>query len=154
MIVSPDLLTGTSETYNELCKRNVEKKYRRGYSQFLAELIKHCVIDTDVFMKTIMTIITQVENNLKTKEATKLTEEYADCLMKIMKAIQEDVDEYDSDSDDEDSKKDMIENIRQTLKGEPMAHIKPLTVRNPEWLGLSNKARFTFLDIYEGIQKF
>jgi len=136
-----------AENYNEVCKQNIEKKYRRGYSQFLAELIKHSVINTDIFMKTIMIIITQVENNLKTKEATKVTEEYADCLMKIMKAIQEDVDE-------EDLKKDMIKNIRQTLKGEPMAHIKPFTVRNPEWLGLSNKARFTFLDIYEGIQKF
>jgi signal recognition particle GTPase len=136
-----------AENYNEVCKQNIEKKYRRGYSQFLAELIKHSVINTDIFMKTIMIIITQVENNLKTKEATKVTEEYADCLMKIMKAIQEDVDE-------EDLKKDMITNIRQTLKGEPMAHIKPFTVRNPEWLGLSNKARFTFLDIYEGIQKF
>jgi hypothetical protein len=154
MAIFEEVPEAKAENYNEVCKQNIEKKYRRGYSQFLAELIKHCVIDTDVFMKTIMTIITQVENNLKTKEATKLTEEYADCLMKIMKAIQEDVDEYDSDSDDEDSKKDMIENIRQTLKGEPMAHIKPLTVRNPEWLGLSNKARFTFLDIYEGIQKF
>ncbi len=154
MAIFEEVPEAKAENYNEVCKQNVEKKYRRGYSQFLAELIKHCVIDTDVFMKTIMTIITQVENNLKTKEATKLTEEYADCLMKIMKAIQEDVDEDDSDSDEEDSKKDMIERIRQTLKGEPMAHIKPLTVRNPEWLGLSNKARFTFLDIYEGIQKF
>lgn len=155
MAIFEEVPEAKAENYNEVCKQNVEKKYRRGYSQFLAELIKHCVIDTDVFMKTITTIISQVENNLKTKESSKLIEEYADCLMKIMKAIQEDVVEDDSDdSDDEDSKQDMIVSIRQSMKGEPMTRIKPLTVRNSEWLGLSNKARFTFLDIIEGIQKF
>jgi hypothetical protein len=156
MAIFEEVPEAKAENYNEVCKQNVEKKYRRGYSQFLAELIKHNVIDTEVFMKTITTIITQIENNLKIKEATKLTEEYADCLMKIMKAIQEDVedDSEDDDSDEEETKQNMIENIRQTLKGEPMNRIKPLTVRNTEWLGLSNKARFTFLDIYEGIQKF
>jgi hypothetical protein len=35
-----------------------------------------------------------------------------------------------------------------------MTLIRPLTLRNTDWPGLSNKARFTFLDIVEGIQKF
>jgi hypothetical protein len=146
-------VSGTkAENYNDVCKQNVEKKYRRGYSQFLAELIKHSVIDTDIFMMTITTIITQVQYNLKTKEATKLNEEYADCLVKIMKAIQEDnTDEHTSDNE---VKENMIEKIRQSLKGKQMECIKELTVRHPENIGLSNKARFTFLDIYEGIQKF
>lgn len=144
-----------AENYNDVCKQNVEKKYRRGYSQFLAELIKHNVIDNDVFMKTVMTIINQVETNIKTKEALKLNEEYADCLMKIMKAIREDVVEDESvDSDNEETKQELIEKIRLSLKGVPMSRIQPLTLRNPENIGLSTKARFTFLDIYEGIQKF
>ena len=92
---------------------------------------------------------------LKSKEASKLNEEYADCLMKIMKAIQDDIDDDDSeDSDEEETKQKMIENIRMSLKGEPMTHIKVLSVRNPDSIGISNKARFTFLDIYEGINKF
>jgi hypothetical protein len=155
MAIFEEVPESNADSYNEVCKQNVEKKYRRGYSQFLAELIKHCVIDTDVFMKTIMTIITQIENNLNTKESTKLIEEYADCLMKIMKAIQQDTtDDGSDDSEDEDSKKNIIKSIRKSLKGQPMTHIKPLTLRNTEWSGLSNKARFTFLDIVEGIQKF
>jgi hypothetical protein len=140
-----------AENYNEVCKQNVEKKYRRGYSQFLAELIKHNVIDNELFMKTINKILTQIENNIKTKESTKLVEEYADCLMKIMKAIQTDATSSD-DSDNESQS--MIEGIRCTLKNDTIKYIQPLTVRNIENIGLSNKARFTFLDIYEGIQKF
>ena len=68
----------TSETYNELCKRNVEKKYRRGYSQFLAELIKHDVIDAETFMKSIIKIISQVEANRTRSDSIKLNEEFAD----------------------------------------------------------------------------
>ena len=138
----------TSETYNELCKRNVEKKYRRGYSQFLAELIKHDVIDAETFMKSITKIISQVEANRTRSDSIKLNEEFADCLMKIMKAIWSDV---VVDSDDESENK--IRDIRTTLKEEIARRIQPLSVRTIEAVGLSNKARFTFLDIYEGIQK-
>jgi len=138
----------TTETYNELCKRNVEKKYRRGYSQFLAELIKHDVIDAETFMKSITKIISQVEANRTRSDSIKLNEEFADCLMKIMKAIWSDV---VVDSDDESENK--IRDIRTTLKEEIARRIQPLSVRTPDAVGLSNKARFTFLDIYEGIQK-
>jgi hypothetical protein len=138
----------TSETYNELCKRNVEKKYRRGYSQFLAELIKHDVIDAETFMKSITKIISQVEANRARSDSIKLNEEFADCLMKIMKAIWSDV---VTDSNAESDNK--IRGIRTTLKEEIARRIQPLTIRVPEAVGLSNKARFTFLDIYEGIQK-
>jgi hypothetical protein len=146
----------SAENYNEVCKRNVEKKYRRGYSQFLAELIKHAVVDIETFMKIVTKIITQVEVNILKKDATKVNEEYADCLVKIMKAIQKDDTStaYDSDSDSDDDSQSKLEDIRQTLKGDVAARIKPLTVRIPENIGLSNKARFTFLDIFEGIQKF
>lgn len=138
----------TSETYNELCKRNVEKKYRRGYSQFLAELIKHDVIDAETFMKSITKIISQVEANRTRSDSIKLNEEFADCLMKIMKAIWSDA-VIDSPNESENK----IRNIRITLKEEIACRIQPLTVRSVEAVGLSNKARFTFMDIYEGIQK-
>ena len=129
-----------TETYQEMCKRNVEKKYRRGYSQFLAELIKHNVVDQDTFMKIITTIIRQVEVNLTNKESTKLIEELADCFMKIVKAIR---------VQDSSSEEDTLHAIRQILKNEFSERIKPFTISQS---GLSNKARFTFLDIYESIQ--
>jgi len=128
-----------TESYNEMCKRNVEKKYRRGYSQFLAELIKHNVVDQDTFMKIITTIIRQVEVNLTNKDSTKLIEELADCFMKIVKAIRV----------QDPSLEDTLHVIRQILKNEFSERIKPFTVSQS---GLSNKARFTFLDIYESIQ--
>ncbi len=147
----------SAENYNEICKRNVEKKYRRGYSQFLAELIKHQVINKDVFLKTINTIIKQVTNQLENKDSIKVIEEYADCMMKIMKAINtsEDSDsDSDSDTDDDNDKYKMIEDIKCTLKSTVRNNIKPLTEKKEGNSGLSTKARFTFLDIYETIDTF
>jgi hypothetical protein len=155
MAIFEEVPEAKAENYNEVCKQNVEKKYRRGYSQFLAELIKYNVIDKDLFAKTITTIITQVEHNIKSKESIKLVEEYADCLVKIMKAIQEDsINETDNSDDSDDEKENMTEIIRIIMKNDMSDRIKPLSQRNVEYIGLSNKARFTFLDIYEGIQKF
>jgi hypothetical protein len=40
------------------------------------------------------------------------------------------------------------------LKENVAVRIQPFTVRRADAVGLSNKARFTFMDIYEGIQKY
>jgi hypothetical protein len=57
------------------------------------------------------------------------------------------------DSDEEDDSQQKIRVIRGNLKTDIAVRIHPLTIRDPDAVGLSNKARFTFLDIYEGIQK-
>ena len=132
---------GSSEDYDELCQRNIEKKYRRGYSQFLAELIKNNVMDIDIFMQIINTIIGQVEMQATNKESIKLIEEYADCLMKIVKAIST-------------SSHQQVRDMRAILKAETNLRIQPLSVRTPEMIGVSSKARFTFLDMYEAILLF
>lgn len=155
MEIFEEVTDPTEENYNELCKRNVEKKYRRGYSQFLAELIKHDVIDPETFMKIIMKIIGQVELGRMVKANVKLNEEFADCLMKIMKAIRaEDQDSDVSDGSDASGSEDKIQVIRVTLKQDIAARIQPLSMSNAESAGISNKARFTFLDLYESIQRF
>jgi hypothetical protein len=146
MKIFEEIVDNDSDNYDELCKRNVEKKYRRGYSQFLAELLKYNTIDTDTFIKTLLTIITQIELNASNTESIKLNEEFADCLMKVMKAIRINVADMDGDHH--------IYQIRSILKQDIMKRIQPLSVKRADCIGLSNKARFTFLDIYESIQQF
>ena len=145
MIIFEEVTENTTDNYNDFCKRNVENKYRRGYSQFLAELIKHNVIEIDLFIKTINKIICQIENNSKNVDSIKLNEEYSDCLMKITKAIQ-------TNTDGPITQK--MKHIRNVLKSEVLLRIQPFSLRNSENIGMSSKARFTILDMYEGIQKF
>ena len=146
MKIFEEIVDTDSDNYDELCKRNVEKKYRRGYSQFLAELIKYNTIDTETFIKTLLTIITQIESNASNTESIKLNEEFADCLMKVMKAIRINVADMENDH--------RIYQIRSILKQDIMSRIQPLSVKRTDCVGISNKARFTFLDIYESIQQF
>jgi len=129
--------------YDDLCKRNVEKKYRRGYSQFLAELIQHNVIDTTALLKIIHTIVRHVENHQSKKANIALIEEYADCLMKVVKATTR-----------ASAESEAMKIIRDSMKVSMLDRLQPLTVRVVEREGLSNKARFTFLDMTEAIQRF
>ena len=138
--------TISTENYNEFCTRNIGNKYRRGYSQFLAELIKYDVIELEIFVKTIDKIITRIENNCNNKELIKLNEEFADCLMKIVKAIKTD--------EKNNAKNTKIKQIRNVLMTTTMLRIKSRTLNNSENMGMSNKARFTMLDMYDIIQKF
>lgn len=134
------------KSHQEFCQRNVEKKYRRGYSQFLAELTKHRVIETEVFVQTVLKIVEQIEVDLMNLNAVKRVEELADCLVRMLKAI--------PPAELASQEADVLKLLRMTLKENVAVRIQPLTVRRQETVGLSNKARFTFMDIYEGIQKY
>ena len=133
---------GQSEDYDGLCQRNIEKKYRRGYSQFLAELIKHNVVHVDFLIQIINKIIVKVEEIYMNADAIKVIEEYADCLMKIIKAIQQ-----------QQISNAGIQTLRAFLKNEKMEQLKRLSERDPTLVGISNKSRYTFLDIYEAIHR-
>lgn len=127
--------------YDEFVKRTAQKKHRLGYSQFLAELIKHGTIDIDLFMKTISTIITQLSATIMKNDCICIVEEYTDCLKRILKAIKECRTTV------------AIAAIRLKVRTE-IERIEPYTKRNPEFKSLSNKARFAFMDIWEVSQKF
>ena len=140
MEIFEEVVETSATSYNEVCKRNVEKKYRRGYSQFLAELTRHHVIPTETFMKVVDTILHQVEVNAPLKNAVKLNEELADCLMKIVKAIR-------------NAQSEETDRICAMMTQEVHQRITPLTLRDPAMEGISNKSRFTFMDIHDAIQK-
>jgi hypothetical protein len=127
--------------YNDFVKRTEQKKYRLGYSQFLAELIKHGTVNTDLFMKTIQTILKHLCVIAKKPDSKCICEEYADCIAKIVKAIEK------SDSNES------VRSIRKAIVSE-MCNLEPFTKKNPENVSLSNKARFALLDIYEAVNKF
>jgi hypothetical protein len=133
---------GQSEDYDGLCQRNIEKKYRRGYSQFLAELIKHDVVHIDFLTQIVDMILQKVEQHSQDSTAIKVIEEYADCLMKIIKAIQQ----HTSNRG--------IQSLRLYLKETKKTMVHELSGRNAAAPGISNKARFTFLDAWDAINAF
>ena len=61
--------------------------------------------------------------------------------MKIVKAIR-------NASENETS-----DRIRDMLSQEALPRVQPLTIRNAAMEGISNKSRFTFMDIHDAIKK-
>lgn len=129
------------ENYEELIKHNDKKKYRLGYSQFLAELIKHGVINSEIFNKTIDIVVEQIMQNVSKENSSKITEELVDCLVRISKAIK-------SDTTDNSS------TIKEHMKAVTVYQIEAYTVKNPDMKSLTNKVRFACMDISKIINEF
>jgi hypothetical protein len=83
-----------------------------------------------------------VEQHSQDSTAIKVIEEYADCLMKIIKAIQQ----HTSNRG--------IQSLRLYLKETKKTMVHELSGRNVAATGISNKARFTFLDAWDAINAF
>ena len=81
--------------------------------------------------------------SIDNSEAVQIVEEYADCMMRIVNAIASDK--------RGDSK---VTAIKKYLRSTINATLKQFTVKNAENVGITMKSRFTFMDIYEAIEKF
>lgn len=139
MAIFDEVDEDTSVDYDTFVTRTSQKKYRLGYSQFLAELVKHNVLDRDLLMQTIRTIVMQVPKVAANPKLTKAGEEYADCLVRIINAL------TSSNASD-------VSAICTILKDEISPQIYPYTIKAPD-NKLTMKARFTLLNAYENIQK-
>ena len=66
--------------YKEWLKAQETKKFRRGYSQFVAELVKLGAADGDAFSRMLQNSVAVLEASAMNPEKTFLCEEYGDCL--------------------------------------------------------------------------
>jgi len=115
------------------------KKYRLGYSQFLAELIKYNILDTVLFLETIETIVNNLPKVAASENSVKLFEEYANCLMRILKGVQ-------------GQATPLALALKAALKTRFAPTLSVLTEKNPRLPSLSNRGRFTIQDLLDGIK--
>ena len=115
------------------------KKYRLGYSQFLAELIKYNILDTALFLETIETIVNNLPKVAAAPDSTKLFEEYANCLMRILKGVQ-------------GQTTVLALALKEALKVKFSPTLSVLAEKNPALPSLSNRGRFTIQDLLDGIK--
>lgn len=73
-----------AEQYSKFVDAAIRKKYRRSYSQFLAELARHNIIHPERFMQTVIIIVENFEKCCRDDAQVHLVEEYADCLGKVV----------------------------------------------------------------------
>jgi hypothetical protein len=118
----------------EFIAKNREKKYRKGYSQFVTELYKQGILDKESFMKSISKIIQKMREYSVVPEHVHLMEEYSASLLRICKAIR---------------KGDISSNIKELIK----EHISPLmessNVKTETYPSLTKKIQFAILDSHD-----
>ena len=122
--------------YQKFLERNGKKKYRLGYSQFLAELIKHDAIETPVFMGNIHMIMEQVNKSIVKDGNIVHIEEYVDCLVRIATTLGTD-------------RRESLRPLKEVFGGTIRKNLGVYTARDPKWKSLSNRARFTIMDLCE-----
>jgi hypothetical protein len=76
-----------SGNYDEFVQKVKEKKYRLGYSQFIAELAKLEILPLTILSATFTKLVTLLSSNLTDVTKKTLLEEYADCLLRMTRVF-------------------------------------------------------------------
>ncbi len=75
-----------TESYRAFVEAQERKKFRRGYSQFVAELVKMGEVDNTAFANLIQQVVTVLETIHTEASNSLLCEEYIDCLANMCKS--------------------------------------------------------------------
>ena len=129
------------DDYKALLEGNEDKSYRLGYAQFLGELIKYNILDTELFLSTLQSIIHNIPVIADKVNGKHMVEEYVTCLMRILNAIQ-------------GEKTGSATALKSALKERFQAILEPLTVKGAPYKSLSPKARCHLLDVLDIMKTF
>jgi hypothetical protein len=122
--------------YDTFVEDQKDKRYRHGYSQFLAELCALQILDLD-FLKMIFTRILQNMDEYGKIDGNKtLVEEYSDCLVCMAKVLKK-------------KKEAFFVNARKTLYETNNPMIQTIMTNRENYVSLSPKARFMLMDIVD-----
>ena len=132
--------TGAAD-YDEYLEANAEKTYRLGYSQFLAEMLKYTVIDSDLFVCTLQSIIENIPKLLELEGKRRFVEEYTDCLMRILQAV-------------ERERTPVAIQLRAILKERFLETLRTLSKPSDAFKCQSQRGRFTMERIVAMIEAF
>jgi hypothetical protein len=131
------------DDYTALLEANSDKAYRLGYAQFLGELTKYSVLDTELFVSTIASIVAKIPAIANAENAKRLLEDYVESLFRILQAVQHE-------------RSANATALRPVLKGRFLEPLTPYTVKGccDLYKSLSPKTRFKILDITDIMKKF
>lgn len=116
-------------------KKVTEKKYRQGYSQFIAELTALEILSLQSLCTTYLTLLTNIEKFGRISENKPLIDEYVDCILRMSRVLKEKQSEF-------------FVTARNKLFAQNKAVIDNLiNVRDSTYPSLSPKARFLLMDI-------
>jgi hypothetical protein len=120
--------------YDTFVEDQKDKRYRHGYSQFLAELCALQILDLDFLNKIFIRILENMEQIGKVDGNKPLMEEYSDCLVRMAKVLKK-------------KKEVFFVNARKTLCEANDSIIQTMITKRENYISLSQKARFMLMDV-------
>lgn len=75
------------DNYEAFVEKNKEKRYRQGYSQFLAELTALEILDLSTLRDTFQLLLGLIQRHGLVAGKKTLVDEYADCLVRMSKVL-------------------------------------------------------------------
>lgn len=127
-----NVASGDMESFE---KKNIEKKYRQGYSQFIAELVTLEILSLDCLAATFQTLLTQINKHARVEDNKPLIEEYVDCLLRMSRVMKGKSSDFFCSARNKlfCQNKELIDNL--------------INIRDGTYPSLSPKARFLLMDI-------
>jgi len=126
------------EEYATFIEKNIEKKYRRGYSQFIAELSKLEIINLSCLESTFKRIFECIQKNAIVPNKHTLIEEYIDCLLRMSHVFKKGVSPF-------------IVSARKSLITLCRASIDDILLKQDAHQSISPKARFILMDVKDNL---
>jgi hypothetical protein len=138
LAIFDDIQDPTTKDYDVFVEAQKGKQYRRGYSQFLAELIAHDILNLDLLQSTFKLIIQNMVTFGKTDDKKTLLEEYSDCLLRMAKVLK---------------KKNTVFFVqaRATLLQDNNSNLNELINNYSNYPSVSAKTKFMLMDVQENL---
>lgn len=118
-------------------KKVAEKKYRQGYSQFIAELTTLEILSVESLTFTFHTLFKQIDKHSRLEEKKPLVDEYVDCLLRMSRVMKE-------------KHSPFFRNMRQKIFEQNKGMLEILiTLKDGTLVSLSPKSRFLLMDVQD-----
>ena len=133
----PDVNMASAESMAAFEKKNLEKKYRQGYSQFIAELTALEILSLDSLSLTYNKLLTLTESHSRMSDQKPLVDEYIDCLLRMSRVLKSKQSKF-------------FLSTKNRLWSENKEIIQSLiALRDATYPSLSPKSRFLLMDIQD-----
>jgi hypothetical protein len=141
LTIFQDVDESDSVNYKAFIERNLEKKYRLGYSQFLAELVIMETVDLASLEKTFEILICNISRLGWVEGKVNEVQEYADCLLRMSKVVHK-------------KNTGFFINLRKQLYEVLRVRLEEiLNSPKEDFPSLVSKSRFALMDIRDNLQK-
>jgi hypothetical protein len=125
--------------YDTFVRQNKEKKYRLGYSQFIAELVRLNILENEVLFSTLTKILSEMNARRCEEGKSALLEDYSDCMVRMMKAFN------GSEPHIVSRRREILEKFGETIRS--------FTVIDPAALSMKPKIKFAMMNIMDILTK-